>query len=517
MSIYEKLFPYQKNIVDKFKDKESFGLFLDMGLGKTATSLAFAEVNDCTKILVITINAKACESVEIKDSWLGWASHYKIPLTGHSKNSRSPFNSDDIFVINYESLFSRSKNKRCKVELKPDIQDFIYSCASNIVAIIVDESHKMKNISSLQTEAIFKIQRQLKLVANKCYTYLLTGTPFTTGYIDLYSQLKALGFPDTKGNFIDRYCVRGNLPGLLGWQQPIVGYKNIDELFDLIHRYAITIKSDDVINLPEQIFINHAYEKSHSFDMLTTEYVKAEDVKIENESHKNKIPEDTMRQYSKGKVPNPFYRNIAYPDLNWLAETSGTFWLRARELSIGFQGNANSFEWYDMRRVNMLKSFLENNVDNYVIFYNYTPELIEIFNVCEELGYKTDIFCGEAKMLDNYTEFSNLSDSEKLVRKGNVIIANFASGSTGMNWQNYNKVIIFSIPLYKDYAQAIKRVHRPGQKQTVIYHTFYSNNWLDLSMMKALNEQKQYSLDMYESDLQRINNIVKKGGEDNDK
>ena len=89
-----------------------------------------------------------------------------------------------------------------------------------------------------------------------------------------------------------------------------------------------------------------------------------------------------------------------------------------------------------------------------------------------------------------------------------MILANFASGSTGMNWQLYSKVIIASIPLYKDYAQAIKRVHRPGQKDTVFYHLFYQKNWLDLSMMKALKEQKQYSEDMYMADLERINNIM---------
>ena len=33
MGLYQVLFNYQKNIVDKFKDRESFGLFLDMGLG----------------------------------------------------------------------------------------------------------------------------------------------------------------------------------------------------------------------------------------------------------------------------------------------------------------------------------------------------------------------------------------------------------------------------------------------------------------------------------------------------
>ena len=33
MSIYSKLYDWQKRVIDKFKDRQSFGLFLDMGLG----------------------------------------------------------------------------------------------------------------------------------------------------------------------------------------------------------------------------------------------------------------------------------------------------------------------------------------------------------------------------------------------------------------------------------------------------------------------------------------------------
>lgn len=511
MSLYQTLFDYQKNIVDKFKDKDSFGLFLDMGLGKTILSLAFAEVNKCNKVIVITINAKAEESENLPDSWIGWAKQSDIQYVFHKKHSDIQFKveQNDFLIINYESLFSRAKDKKQKVQLKQNILDFIYSCANNNVAIIVDESHKMKNLKSLQTEAIFKIKTYLKMQARKVYSYLLTGTPFTTGYIDLYSQLKMLGYPDTKTNFIDRYCIRGNLPGLLGWQQPIVGYKNIDELYRLIHNYAITIRSEEVISLPEQIFVYHSNECSHSFKMLTTEYVEGTEVVEENKTHKSKISD--IKQYdTEHKVGNPYFRNIAYPDLKWIAETNGTFWLRARELSIGFQGNSEDAEWYDESRMNSIKSFLERNFDNYVIFYNYTPELMKLFDICESLGYNVDVFCGEMKSLFFYERFCNMTESEKLVNKGNVIIANFASGSTGMNWQNYSKVIIASTPLYKDYAQAIKRVHRPGQKERVFYHVFYQKNWLDYSMQKALKEQKQYSQDMYDADLARINQIMNK-------
>lgn len=511
MSLYNQLFDYQKNIVDKFKDRNSFGLFLDMGLGKTILSLAFAEVNNCTKVIIITINAKATEPETLKDSWLGWSKQSNIKYKTHTKWSKEAFlvEQNDILLVNYESLFSRAKDKKSKVQLKDNIVEFIHSCFNHNVAIIVDESHKMKNLKSLQTEAIFKIKTALKMQTKNVYTYLLTGTPFTTGYIDLYSQLKMLDYPDTKTNFVDRYCIKGNLPGLLGWQQPIIGYKNIDELFKLIHYYAITIRSEEVISLPEQIFIYHQTEESHQFKMLTTEKVKGIDVIKENEQHKNNIY--NVKQYdTENKVNNPYFRNIAYPDLKWIADTNGTFWLRAREISIGFQGNAEDYEWFDKTRIKAVKSFLERNEDNYVIFYNYTPELIELFNICDELGYKVDVFCGEMKSLFFYERFCKLTESEKLVTKKQVILSNFASGSTGMNWQQYSKVVIVSTPLYKDYAQAIKRVHRPGQKEKVFYHIFYQKNWLDMSMQKALKEQKQYNQDMYEADLERINQIMNK-------
>ena len=478
-------------------------------MSKTILALTFAEVNQCNKVIVITINAKAEEDITVKDSWLGWASQSNITYQFHSKHSKDVYHlhDNDLLIINYESLFVRTKDRRQKIQLKEQVMNFIESCTYSNVAIIVDESHKMKNLQSMQTQAILKIKKELIARASKVYTYLLTGTPFTTGYIDLYTQLKMLDYPETKTNFVDRYCVKGNLPGLLGWQQPIVGYKNVDELYDTIHRYAITIKSEDVIDLPEQIFIYHPLEQSHSFKMLTTEFTNGKDILLENSKHKVKMIDTATYNYDK-KLSNPYFRNIAYPQLKWIGETNGTFWLRARELSIGFQGSSSDYEWFDEERLRSIHSFLEMNKNNYIIFYNYTPELIQLFNICDKLGYNIDIFCGEIKSLDFYNEYANQTEQQRLTNVGNVILANFASGSTGMNWQLYSKVIIASIPLYKDYAQAIKRVHRPGQKDTVFYHLFYQKNWLDLSMMKALKEQKQYSQDMYMADLERINNIM---------
>ena len=131
-----------------------------------------------------------------------------------------------------------------------------------------------------------------------------------------------------------------------------------------------------------------------------------------------------------------------------------------------------------------------------------------MYDICEELGYKTDVYCGEVKSLTYYDAYSKQTEAQRLTNTKNIILANFASGSTGLNWQLYNKCIIASLPLYKDWAQGIKRIHRTGQKRTTFYHIFIQDNWLDKSMYKALTESIDYSDKMFMSDLSRVNDMI---------
>lgn len=509
MSLYKTLFPWQKELVDTYLSEQRFGLFLDMGLGKTIISLAFAEQHECTKVLVVSINAKALEDETVDGSWKYWAKRSSIDYQFKTKyDEQFDNNVAELLTINYESLYERGKNRKENVTIKQNIKSFIESCRGHKVALIIDESHKMKDLQSKQTLAIMKIKQALESVSTKTYLYLLTGTPFTTGYIDLYSQLKALGLEMNKTQFVDRFCERGHLPGLLGWQQPIVGYKNVDELFDIVHQYAITIDSEMVAkNLPDKVFVNHTYEMGLDFEMFAKKKAYKDEI-LRTFKHHNDIPDKDYFNMPKKRLNNPFYKNIAYPSQDWWATTSGTSWLRARELSIGFQGNAEKSKWFDRRRLDLVEQFLENNPNNYLLFYNYTPEMIELYNICEKLGYNIDVYCGEVKSLFFYDRYEKQSKAERLTNTKNIILANFASGSTGLNWQAYHNCILFSCPIYKDFKQGIKRIHRTGQTDTVIYHTFYQNNFLEHSMQAMLDQRTDYTSDMFEAEMERVNQLM---------
>lgn len=500
MSVVNMLYNWQLKLVEKFATRKQFGYFLDMGLGKTPIAIGSAEFTGSTKVLVISVNTKAIESKRVKGSWLWWAEKSNMNYTLHTKKSNvEDFDKDrnEILLINYEALFDRTVRKG--IELSDIIKAFIRSTRNHKVTLILDESHRVKNLASKTTKSVNQIQRQLKLYSSRLYTYLLSGTPFTQGYIDLYSQMKLLGYTSTKGHFMDSFCVRGRVPGLLEWQQPIVGYKNVQLLYKTLHKFAVTIKSDDVVDLPEQIFIDHELRVTEHFRFLTLEKVK-QNYLLNYLERRKLLDYYELDGLTDKQVNNPFYRNLDYPEYTWFAEVSGVYWMRARQASIGFQGNADNYKWYDKSRLNALRKILKENPENYICFYNYTPELFELYEVFEKEGYLIDVYSGEIKSTYHYEQFEKMTEDEQLGSQKRVIIANYASGSTGKNWQGYNNVIQFSIPLFNHHAQAIKRVHRLGQDKTVFYHRLYQNNWLDKGMFEALEKQIEYDAKMFEAD-----------------
>lgn len=510
--VYEQLYDWQKKIIDSIQSKHSYGLFLKMGLGKTPLSIAACERHDCDKLIIISVNSKASEDEKVPGSFLWWCKKSNIykdfeVIRKNSKPEACKSDKKQILIINYEALFKRSGEARMKGDLKPLTHAFAKACTGHRVGLIIDESHKLKNYSSIQTTAVLKLQKYLQIFAKSLNTYLLTGTPFTIGFIDLWTQLKVLGCPMTKAEFINRFCIRGEIRNLWEWQQPIVAYKNVDELFEIVHRYAITIDTDEVIQLPEQIFITHSYDETLNFKGYT--HPKMKGYSILELAQKWNIPLNEIEYQTNHLLNNPFYRCASYPDLKWMAEETGVFWMRCRQMSIGFQGNKSDDKWFDETRLTMLSKFLEDNPDNYVLFYSYTSELLRIYDICSKLGYKIDVYCGEIKSLANYEQYAALPSGEKLVSTKNIIIANYQSGSTGTNWQEYSNMILFDLPVYKDYAQGIERIHRIGQKRRCVYHLFTQNNWLDNGMLKALQKRIDYTEDTFNSDRERIEEVLK--------
>ena len=99
--------------------------------------------------------------------------------------------------------------------------------------------------------------------------YELTGTIITNSPIDLYVPLKCMQVEESNFNsFKNHYCTMG---GFGGYQ--IVGYKHMDELQSKLLSCSVRLRKEDVLDLPDKVYIDEYV------DMGTKQRKLYEDVK----------------------------------------------------------------------------------------------------------------------------------------------------------------------------------------------------------------------------------------------
>lgn len=249
--IYNKLYDYQKKIVDSRKDYESHALFMDMGTGKTITSLALFEQSGLKKILIICIVSKR------EDWYEEIKTNCNIESTildkGTTKNKELLKNGSNSYIVNFESCWRLDK----------DLLDLI----DEDWFIIIDESHKIKNTKSKIGKFVNKLRTK---TYGKC---ILTGTPQNQGYIDYYNQLRFIDVLMMKEiEFKREYCVY-ELSSFGGrYVNQLVGYKNTQELDRIINENCIFFKRDIKNNMiPSDIYVN--IDKHKSYDKFRKDKV----------------------------------------------------------------------------------------------------------------------------------------------------------------------------------------------------------------------------------------------------
>ena len=221
---------YQLRAIDYILDKKRCGLALDMGLGKTISSLtAFTKIHNVhvKKLLVVApLNvAKTGWNKEI----LNWehTKHltYSICI-GDEKTRLEALNKEvDVYIINQENIkwmFNKGFNK--------------YGM------IVIDESQGFKNHAS-------KRFKYLKKFISK-YAVLLTGTPMPNGYMDMWSQQYLIDKGALLGKNISEYRNKHFI-----YNSRTFSYRCIfpEKIAELLKNNWLSMKSEDYLELPDKI------------------------------------------------------------------------------------------------------------------------------------------------------------------------------------------------------------------------------------------------------------------------
>lgn len=241
----ENLHHYQNRAIDFIYDKKKVALFIDMGLGKTVTTMtAIADLMDLGLIKKTIIIAP------MKVATLVWPVEYKN--WSHLQHLNIKCITGSVSVKDRIKIL----NENAIIALNPDMIIWLYNWLISsktkfkIDMLVCDESSMFKNKSTKR----FKI---MKKIPSK-YTVLLTGTPCPNTISELWPQIYLLDkgerLGSAQGKFMTKYFYKVNNDEDFSIWAP---YKNsVKEITDKISDISLTMLADDYLELPGVINLN---------------------------------------------------------------------------------------------------------------------------------------------------------------------------------------------------------------------------------------------------------------------
>lgn len=470
-----KTVPYehQWKTLDCSWNLPAFGLFWEMGTGKTKTILDNAawlhRAGKISRLLVIapkgvyvnwisreipTHLPDGCNALVVKwqpnqtQAWLrewnrlGWAAS-----VGRLK----------VFVMNVEAL-STTKGETYATEF--------CKAGSGDVLCVVDESTTIKSWKAVRTKAACRVGALCK------YRRILTGTPTPRDPLDLWSQFKFLSGAgdhllghETWFSFRARYARMQTV--WLGRRtvQLVLGWRHKEELADRVARHSSRIRKEECLDLPPKIYEIREVE-------ATPEQVKAY----------SEMAEDLMTYLDGVRID----ATIALVKLQKLQQIMCGFAMDRYEVVHELKHN---------RLDELVRVIDEIDPDESVIVWAHYCEAI--MRIWERLTKEYP----ESTTVTYYGETSE-KDREQAIRmfqngEARFFVANPQSGGYGLTLTRGSHVIYYSRGYdWAQRSQSEDRCHRIGQEKKVLYVDLITPGSIEVEILEALRNKMTLTADL---------------------
>lgn len=235
-------FPYQKEAFDAVKDLNYSAIFHEQGLGKTKIAidllLYWIEYKEIDTVLIVTKK----QLIYNWENEFATHTHIKPAILGRNRSDNYyVFNGPARVVItNFETILA--EKDRFQLYLK----------ARN-VAIIIDESAKIKNPDSLITTALFELAPKFRIRT------IMTGTPVANRPYDIWSQIFFLDFGESLGKDFYSFKKETDLSNDLNDNEDKrdIFERAVSEIFHKINKFTVReTKNSGIIQLPAKQYIN---------------------------------------------------------------------------------------------------------------------------------------------------------------------------------------------------------------------------------------------------------------------
>ncbi len=452
-------FNHQQDALDYGWDRTEFGLFMEMGTGKSKVLIdnmgmlyQSGQINFALVIAPKGVyrNWVAKEipehmSDDIPHRVIRWVASANKKQQEEMRSVKDKFDGLTIFVMNVESFSSLKGQKAGK---------WMANMFGSQGMIAIDESTTIKNHKAKRTKSLMTIAAAFK------FRRLLTGSPVTKSPMDIYSQCEflrpgLLGY-DSYYAFQGRYAVvQRKTMGQAAFQQ-IVGFKNLGELTERIDMFSFRVLKKDCLDLPEKIYTaRYVGMTKEQFDMY------------------EQIRKHAMVMLETGEMST--------------APAVITQMLRLQQIMSGhLKTDDGDLLTFPSKRMEALEEIINEHDGKAIIWSRFRHDII---GITQMLNKKFGEGCAAAY-------FGDTSDDER-----NDIVANFqnpnhplkyfvgnpATAGYGLTLTEANLVVYYANDFnLETRMQSEDRAHRIGQKNNVTYIDLICEGSIDERIVKAL-------------------------------
>lgn len=416
---------YQKYAMNFIITHPYCGLFLEMGMGKTYTTLmALYNLNLKSHVLIIAPKNIA------RSTWIDEIEKWQIPFRTKSlivKPNGKNFTKKERLEIYQQVLNDPPTVYFINRELIPDL-------VANLPVwpfpnVVIDESQSFKTYNSKRFKALKSIRPFVKRMI------LLTGTPTPNGLMDLWSQIYLLDRGCRLGNFITRFREQYFYPTLyvqghpVGWE---LKYGAETEIYRRISDIVISMKNTK-LQLPE-LTMNDVYVHMDESEMKLYQRMKKDQV------------------LTFDKVGDVTAVNAAVLAAKLSQMASGAL----------YTDEKHNFKIIHKKKLEQVAYILRNLDSPAIIAYHFQSDLIMLENYLKDVGIDAYRFDGSPEMIHTWNE-----------GKIPVMLLQPASAGHGLNLQQGGHTLIwYTMPWsLEEYLQCNARLYRQGQSEhTVIHH-----------------------------------------------
>ena len=455
-----KPYEHQFKALKKSWNKEFYGLFMEMGTGKSKVLI------DEIASLYLRGKITAALIIAPKGVYRNWergelpthmpdqvptlVAAWKAPSEMSKKDKEDlkniliPNGKLRILLMNVEA-FSSTKGTKYAAQ-------FLHKSSA---LMAVDESTTIKTPSASRTKNVLRVGKLAK------YRRIMTGSPVTKNPLDIFSQLEFLSPTILKQNywaFRSRYAIMRNVNFGPRSTQLVVGFQRLPELNKVVEQHSYRVLKEDCLDLPDKV-----YEKR--FVSLTPEQVKAY---------------EEMRRFNMTELEGETMTSLS----------SLTALIRLHQISCGHVTlDSGETKALKSNRMNELLNVLDEVEGKVIIWASYRFDLKHIEEILKnKFGEEsTASYFGDTKDKDRQDIVERFQDKNSKLK---YFVGNPSTGGYGLTLTAAHTVIYYSNTYdLEKRMQSEDRAHRIGQVNKVTYIDLISEGTVDEKIVQSLRSK----------------------------